>query len=217
MCIHQFALLGSSTSGAVTDSLYLYCLLSLQLISRYRGQQLFNSDESHTIENILVKRIRWLVDGFCASVPFFLGNRTNIGMSVADFDDTTWRFPTCHDMTEMYDLKGGPAEMKGLESTAHHKSRAIAQGVWLIVGNLAQLVALFLTTASLTSRLPLRNGQRSWICQQYLRNIPLLSLPWPSDRTLEEQVLTGVCLSAEEDLISRARRCVQRPNGFNKV
>lgn len=185
------------------------CLLSLQLTGQYRGQQLFNTDESHTIEDILVKRIQWLFDGFCASVPFFLGNRTKIG-TVSDFDDSAWRFPTCHDVDELYDIRGRPAELKGLESTAHHKSRAIAQGVWLIMGNLTQLVAFFLSTASLTSRLPLRNGQLSWICQQYLRNLSLLSLPWTLDRTLEEQVLTGVCLPPEEDLISEARRCVQR-------
>ncbi|KAK6004297.1 hypothetical protein QM012_009147 [Aureobasidium pullulans] len=184
-------------------------LMSLQLLGRYRGQQLFNSDESHTIQELLTKRIQWLVDGFCASVPFFLGNRTKIG-TVSDFDDLIWRFPTCHDMPELYDEKGLPAELKGLESTAHHKSRAIAQGVWLIMGNLTQLVAFFLSTASLTSRLPLRNGQLAWICQQYLRNLSLLSLPWTFNRALEEQVLTGVCLPAEEDLISEARRCVQR-------
>lgn len=185
------------------------CLLSLQLTGRYQGQQLFNTDESRAIEIILVKRIQWLVDGFCASVPFFLGNRTKIG-TVSDFDDSTWRFPTCHDMPELYDTRGRPAELKGLESAVHHKSRAIAQGVWLIMGNLTQLVAFFLSTASLTSRLPLRNGQLSWICQQYLRNLSLLSLPWTFNRTLEEQVLTGVCLPAEEDLVSEARRCVQR-------
>lgn len=184
-------------------------LLFLQLICRYRGQQLFNANKSHTIEDILVKRIRWLVDGFCASVPFFLGNRTKIG-TVADFDDSAWRFPTCHDMTELHDTKGRPAEMKGLESTSHHKSRAIAQGVWLIMGNLTQLVAFFLSTASLNSRLPLRDGQLAWICQQYLRNLSLLSLPWTLNKALEKQVLTGVDLPSEEDMIAEARRCVQR-------
>ncbi|CAD0091913.1 unnamed protein product [Aureobasidium mustum] len=184
-------------------------LLALQLTGGNQRQQIFDSNEVLTIETILVKRIQWLVDGFCASVPFFLGNRTNIG-TVADFDNSTWRFPTCHDMSEAFDTTGRPAEMKGLESTAHHKSRAIAQGVWLIMGNLTQLVAFFLSTASLTSRLPLRNGQLAWICQQYLRNLSLLSLPWTMNKALEEQVLTGVCLPADEDLISEARRCVQR-------
>lgn len=184
-------------------------LLSLQLICRYRGQELFNANKSHTVEDILVKRIRWLVDGFCASVPFFLGNRTKIG-TVADFDDSAWRFPTCHDMTELHDTKGRPAEMKGLESTSHHKSRAIAQGVWLIMGNLTQLVAFFLSTASLNSRLPLRDGQLAWICQQYLRNLSLLSLPWTLNKALEKQVLTGVNLPLEEDMIAEARECVQR-------
>jgi hypothetical protein len=99
--------------------------------------------------------------------------------------------------------------LKALESSTDHRSHAIAQGVWLIMANLTQLVAFFLFT-DLTSHLSLKTGQLSWICQQYLRNLSLLSLEWTCDRMLEQQVLTGVSLPAEEALISEARRCVER-------
>lgn len=157
----------------------------------------------------LVKRVQWLVDGVCASVPFFLGNRTNVG-TVLDFDDPTWKFPTCHDMCEMYDLRGHPAKPMGLETLADHTSHAISQGVWYIMGNLTQLIAFFLTNGSLSPLLSLRAGQSSWICHQYLRNLSLLSIEWTRDSSLVEKVLTGVHLPGEAILSAEASRCVQR-------
>lgn len=184
-------------------------LLALQLINRHGERSILDGNQSETTKDMLAKRIQWLVDGFCASVPFFLGNRTKIG-TVLDFGDPSWRFPTCHDTRELLDVRNRPAKLKGLESSAHHVSGAIAQGVWLIMGNLTQLVAFFLFTPGLTSELSLKNGQLSWICQQYLRNLSLLSLEWTTDKNLERQLLTGIGLPAEEFLISEARRCVER-------
>jgi hypothetical protein len=183
-------------------------MLALQLIDRHGKRSILDGNQSEITKDMLTKRIQWLVHGFCASVPFFLGNRTKIG-TVLDFDDPAWKFPTCHDTRELYDLRGRPAELKALESSADHKSHAIAQGVWLIMANLTQLVAFFLFT-DLTSHLSLKTGQLSWICQQYLRNLSLLSLEWTCDRMLEQQVLTGISLPAEEVLISEAKRCVER-------
>ncbi|KAI5235963.1 hypothetical protein E4T43_08933 [Aureobasidium subglaciale] len=154
---------------------------------------------------LLVKRIQQLVDGVCASVPFFLGNRTKIG-TVHDFDDPAWKFPTCHDLLEIYDMHDQPAKLKGLESSSTHMSHAIAMGVWLVMGNLTQLAAFFLMDESLTLLLPLRSGQLMWICQQYLRNLSLLSVKWTSDSLLEARVLAGVRLPPEEDLKAAARR-----------
>lgn len=184
-------------------------MLSLQLINRHGERSILDGNQSETTKDMLAKRIQWLVDGFCASVPFFLGNRTKIG-TVLDFDDPSWKFPTCHDTRELHDMRNRPAELKGLESSADHVSHAIAQGVWLIMGNLTQLVAFFLFTAGFTTELSLKSGQLSWICQQYLRNLSLLSLEWTTDRDLEQKVLTGVSLPVEEVLISEARRCVER-------
>lgn len=184
-------------------------MLALQLINRHGERSILDGNQSVTTKDMLAKRIQWLVDGFCASVPFFLGNRTKVG-TVVDFDDPAWHFPTCHDTRELYDMRQRPAELKGLESSADHKSRAIAQGVWLIMGNLTQLVAFFMLTPGLTSELSLKTGQLSWICQQYLRNLSLLSLEWTTNRSLEQQVLTGTSLPAEDILISEARRCVGR-------
>jgi len=183
-------------------------MLSLQLIDRHGTRSILDGNQSGTTKDMLAGRIQWLVDGFCASVPYFLGNRTKIG-TVMDFDDVTWKFPTCHDQPDLHDLRGRPAELKALESSADHKSHAISQGVWLIMANLTQLVAFFLFT-DLLSHLSLKNGQLAWICQQYLRNLSLLSLEWTTDRNLEQQVLTGNLLPAEEVLISEARRCVER-------
>ena len=184
-------------------------MLALQLINRHGERSILDGNQSETTKDMLAKRIQWLVDGFCASVPFFLGNRTKIG-TVLDFDDPSWKFPTCHDTRELNDMRHRKADLKGLESSADHASHAIAQGVWLIMGNLTQLVAFFLFTAGLASELSLRTGQLSWICQQYLRNLSLLSLEWTTDRSLEQKVLTGIDLPSEEFLISEARRCVER-------
>lgn len=184
-------------------------MLSLQLINRHGERSILDGNQSETTKDMLTKRIQWLVDGFCASVPFFLGNRTKIG-TVLDFDDPRWKFPTCHDTRELHDLRNRPAELRGLESNADHVSHAIAQGVWLIMGNLTQLVAFFLFTAGFTTELSLTKGQLSWICQQYLRNLSLLSLEWTTDKDLEQKILTGVSPPAEEVLISEARRCVER-------
>jgi len=184
-------------------------MLALQLINRHGERSILDGNQSETTKDMLAKRIQWLVDGFCASVPFFLGNRTKIG-TVLDFDDPSWKFPTCHDTRELNDMRHRKADIKGLESSADHASHAIAQGVWLIMGNLTQLVAFFLFTAGLASELSLRTGQLSWICQQYLRNLSLLSLEWTTDRSLEQKVLTGIDLPSEEFLISEARRCVER-------
>jgi hypothetical protein len=184
-------------------------ILSLQLINRHGERSILDGNQSEITKDMLAKRIQWLVDGFCASVPFFLGNRTKVG-TVVDFDDPAWTFPTCHDKRETHDIKTRHAELKGLESSADHRSHAIAQGVWLIMGNLTQLVAFFLFTSNLTSELSLKNGQLSWICQQYLRNLSLLSLEWTTDAKLEQKVLTGLALPADQVLISEARRCVER-------
>ena len=184
-------------------------ILSLQLINRHGERSILDGNQSEITKELLAKRIQWLVDGFCASVPFFLGNRTKVG-TVVDFDDPAWTFPTCHDKRETHDIKTRHAELKGLESSADHRSHAIAQGVWLIMGNLTQLVAFFLFTSNLTSELSLKNGQLSWICQQYLRNLSLLSLEWTTDARLEQKVLTGLALPADQVLISEARRCVER-------
>ncbi|KAH0286429.1 hypothetical protein M436DRAFT_67979 [Aureobasidium namibiae CBS 147.97] len=184
-------------------------LLALQLINRHGERSILDGNQSETTKDMLAKRIQWLIDGFCASVPFFLGNRTKIG-TVLDFDDPSCKFPTCHDARELNDMRHRKADLKGLEASADHASHAIAQGVWLIMGNLTQLVAFFLFTAGLTSELSLRTGQLSWICQQYLRNLSLLSLDWTTDRGLEQKVLTGIGLPPEEVLISEARRCVER-------
>ena len=184
-------------------------MLALQLINRHGERSILNGNQSETTNDMLAKRIQWLVDGFCASVPFFLGNRTKVG-SVLDFDDPAWKFPTCHDTYNLSDMRDRPAKLKGLESSADHRSQAIAQGVWLIMGNLTQMVAFFLFTVGFTSELSLKNGQLPWLCQQYLRNLSLLSLEWTTDRELEQKVLTGKSLPAEEVLISEARRCVER-------
>ncbi|KEQ90791.1 hypothetical protein AUEXF2481DRAFT_44840 [Aureobasidium subglaciale EXF-2481] len=186
--------------------------LSLQIINGQQHSRTRDVDESTRTEVtsfLLVKRIQQLVDGVCASVPFFLGNRTKIG-TVHDFDDPAWKFPTCHDLFEVYDMHDQPAKLKGLESPSTHMSHAIAMGVWLVMGNLTQLAAFFLMDENLALLLPLRSGQLMWICQQYLRNLSLLSVKWTSDSSLEARVLTGVRLPPEEDLIAAARRCVQR-------
>ncbi|KAI5264115.1 beta-lactamase/transpeptidase-like protein [Aureobasidium subglaciale] len=172
---------------------------------RSRTLDIVTSTGTEVTSFLLVKRIQQLVDGVCASVPFFLGNRTKIG-TVHDFDDPAWKFPTCHDLFEVYDMHDQPAKLKGLESSSTHMSHAIAMGVWLVMGNLTQLAAFFLMDESLALLLPLRSGQLMWICQQYLRNLSLLSVKWTSDSSLEARVLTGVRLPPEGDLIAAARR-----------
>jgi hypothetical protein len=98
-------------------------MLSLQLIDRHGKRSILDGNQSGTTKDMLTGRVQWLVDGFCASVPYFLGNRTKIG-TVLDFDDPAWRFPTCHDTPKLYDLRGRLAELKALESSADQRSRA---------------------------------------------------------------------------------------------
>jgi hypothetical protein len=186
-------------------------LMSLKLI---REQEKSNSEfcESPPAQrsvHAIVSRIQWLVDGICASVPFCLGNRSKIG-TVTDFGDQIWTFPTCHDMSEMYGLYGRLAEPMGLVSRSDHYNHAIIQGSWLMLSNLALMVALFLSNKTLTPSFPLKEGQLAWICQQYLRNLSLNSIKWTHDSSLMEQVITRVNLPPAEFLISEASRCVRR-------
>ncbi|THX19991.1 hypothetical protein D6D17_00942 [Aureobasidium pullulans] len=186
-------------------------LISLKLNAEREKsiEEVCKSNSSQSGVQVLVKRIQWLVDGICGSVPFCLGNRSRVG-TVLDFGDPTWIFPTCHDMSEMYGLYGRPAEPKGLESVADHYSHAITQGSWLMLSNLALLVAMFLSNKTLTLSFPLKDGQLPWICQQYLRNLSLNAIEWTHDSSVVEQVLTGVDLPPAEVLISEASRCIRR-------
>ncbi|KAI5195630.1 hypothetical protein E4T38_08968 [Aureobasidium subglaciale] len=129
--------------------------------------------------------------------------------SIADFSDQTWKFPSCHDMAEMYGLYGRSAEPKGLESFADHYSHALTQGSWLMLSNLALLVATFLGNKTLTPLFPLKQGQLKWICQQYLRNLSLNSIEWTHDNSLVSKVLTGVDLPTTEVLVYEASRCIR--------
>ncbi|KAI5214627.1 hypothetical protein E4T46_08879 [Aureobasidium subglaciale] len=188
-------------------------ITSLKLIrgQKHRSPETPESGESDTSQSgayVLVKRIQWLVDGICASVPFCLGNRSRVG-SIADFSDQTWKFPSCHDMAEMYGLYGRSAEPKGLESFADHYSHALTQGSWLMLSNLALLVATFLGNKTLTPLFPLKQGQLKWICQQYLRNLSLNSIEWTHDNSLVSKVLTGVDLPTTEVLVYEASRCIR--------
>lgn len=188
-------------------------LISLKLTSDLEKNNLrfCEPGSSQSSFHVLVSRIQWLVDGICATVPFCLGNRNRVG-TILDFGDSTWMFPTCHDMTEteMYGLYGRPAEPIGLESLSDHYSHAITQGSWLMLSNLALLAAIFLTNKTMTPSFPLKDGQLPWICHQYLRNLSLNSIGWTHDSSLMEAVLTGVNLLPAAVLISEASRCVQR-------
>lgn len=180
-------------------------LISLKLISEREesNRQFCKSNPSQSSMHVIVNRIQWLVDGICASIPFCLGNRSKVG-TLKDFSDATWTFPSCHDMSEMYGLYGRLAEPMGLESPSDHYSHALTQGSWLMLSNLALLVK------TLTPSFELKDGQLSWVCQQYLRNLSLNSIEWTRDSSLVESVLTRVNLPPAEVLISEASRCVRR-------
>lgn len=184
--------------------------ISLKLI--HEGErslpEFCESNSGHNTVYAIMSRIQWLVDGVCASVPFCLGNRTKTG-SLLDFSQASWTFPTCHDMSEMYGLYGRLAEPMGVESPSAHYSHALTQGSWLMLSNLALLVAMFLGSKALTPAIPVKDGQLPWICQQYLRNLSLNAIAWTHDSLLVEQVLTGVNLPPANVLISEASRCVR--------
>lgn len=182
--------------------------LSLTIDLAKSNHKFCESNSSQGSFHVLVRRIQWLVDGICGSVPFCLGNRNRVG-TILDFGDPTWVFPTCHDMTEMYGLYGRPAEPIGLESLSDHYSHAITQGSWLMLSNLALLVAMFLTNKTSAPSFALKDGQLPWICHQYLRNLSLNSIQWTHDSSLIESVLTGLNLPPAAVLISEASRCVQ--------
>ena len=171
--------------------------------------ELCQSSPGQSNVHAIISRIQWLVDGICASVPFCLGNRSKVG-SLGDFNDLAWTFPTCHDMSEMYGLYGRLAEPMGLESPSDHYNHTLTQGSWLMLSNLALLVAMFLGNKALTPSFPLKEGQLPWICQQYLRNLSLNSIEWTHDGSLVEKVLTQANLPPADVLISEASRCVRR-------
>ncbi|KEQ58032.1 uncharacterized protein M437DRAFT_79319 [Aureobasidium melanogenum CBS 110374] len=187
-------------------------LVSLKLIGDFEksNPEFCTSNPSQNRFHVLERRIQWLVDGFCESVPFCLGNRNRVG-TLLDFDDPIWTFPTCHDMTmsEMYGLNGRPAEPVGLVSPSDHYGHALTQGSWLMLSNLALLVATFTVNNILTPSFSLKDGQLPWICHQYLRNLSLNSIKWTHDSSLVESVLTGLDLPPTQVLISEASRCVR--------
>lgn len=187
-------------------------LISLKLISELEKSSLDfrKSDPNQSSFHMLVSRIQGLVDGICGSVPFCLGNRSKVG-TMLDFGDPIWTFPTCYDMSlsEMYGLYGRKAEPMGLLSLQDHYGHALTQGSWLMLSNLALLVAIFTINKLAAPSVPLRNGQVPWICQQYLRNLSLNSIKWTHDSTLVESSLTGLNLPPPEVLISEASRCVR--------
>jgi len=184
---------------------------SLKLIREWGKScpEFCESIPGHSSVHGIVSRIQWLVDGICASVPFCLGNRSRAG-SLLDFNQASWTFPTCHDMSEMYGLYGRLAEPMGVESPSDHYSHALTQGSWLMLSNLALLVAMFLGSKAFIPALPVREGQLPWICQQYLRNLSLNAIEWTHDSLLVEKVLTGANLPPANVLISEASRCVRR-------
>ncbi|KAH0345459.1 hypothetical protein KCU83_g7832, partial [Aureobasidium melanogenum] len=187
-------------------------LISLKLIGELEKSnfEICMSGSCQSRFHVIVSRIQWLVDGICGSVPFCLGNRSKVG-TVLDFGDPIWTFPTCHDMSmsEIYGLYGRPAEPMGLVSLTDHYGHALTQGSWLMLSNLALLVAMFTINKILTLSVRLKDGQLPWICQQYLRNLSLNSITWTHDSSLAESVLTGLDLPPAEVLISEASRCVR--------
>lgn len=186
-------------------------LISLKLTNRQEGSghDVQMSSAGQTGAFVLLKRIQWLVDGICASVPFCLGNRSRVG-TISDFVDPALKFPTCHDMPKMYALHGRPADPIGLEPMSSHQSHALTQGSWLMLSNLALLIRMSLNKETLTSLFPLKDGQLTWICQQYLRNLSLNSIIWTQDNSLTSKILTGVDLPPAMMIISEASRCMKR-------
>lgn len=132
--------------------------------------QLTQKDNSRNATAHLTETVQVLIDEFCASIPFHLGNRNGPMLS-----NELWKvtYP-CLPLIPA-DSTDGP-RCATATSTAEHKRAAACSGAWFVLDPLSEIMKatapITLATGSETENsalLILREGQHEWLMGQMMR------------------------------------------------
>ena len=160
----------------------------LRLISRCqrhfvaRGESILNP----TLQSYIDQQTQTIIDGFCASIPYHLGNRTTVSLPHEPSE-----YPPVPDelrrLTNYVDAMGNPSEM----TMGDHSRAAAAIGGWFIMTPLLGFLRMQMLDGDKPQRWPfmskLRPGQLPWIQQQLRRIQRIYLLPYESSEYSRDQ------------------------------
>lgn len=140
-----------------------------------QGQSILDS----TLQSYVDRQTQTIIDGFCASIPYHLGNRTTVSLPHEHSE-----YPQVPDelrrLTNYVDALGNPAEM----TMSDHSRAAAAIGGWFLMTPLLGFLRMQMLDTERPRPGPfmskLRPGQLPWIQQQLRRIQRIYLLPYES-------------------------------------
>lgn len=155
---------------------YRLIVLKISLVLRYYIQDTDKDGTNYGDRGAKKEKneIQNAVDGICATVPFFLGNRRNPS-TMGDFSDPDLELPSYHDIIS--ELRPEAIQRTILISKEEHDNHVIAQGMWHVMSPLSHVGSLYSEAGGHLAMGCLREGQIGWIKGQLVRAGVLMRLP----------------------------------------